>query len=51
MRPEGISFNVSVRIDLSEFDKWEPEQIEAFLGGVALVIAADGPFEVDRGER
>jgi hypothetical protein len=42
-----ISFDISVRVDMSEFVGWEPARIAAFFAGVAQVISAKGMFEKD----
>lgn len=43
---EGVvQFNVSVRVDMKEFEGWEPQRIAAFFSGIAQVLAAKGAIE------
>jgi hypothetical protein len=35
-----VQFHVSVRVGMEEFEAWKPEQIAAFLAGVAQVLTA-----------
>lgn len=44
-----VSFDVSVRVNMSEFADWRPERISAFFGGIASVLAAKGRMEEDAG--
>jgi hypothetical protein len=41
----SIQFNVSVRVDMTEFKGWQPERIAAFFAGMAQVLAAKGALE------
>jgi hypothetical protein len=43
----GVSFDISVRVDMSEFGGWQPARIQAFFNGIAQVIAAKGAMEQD----
>jgi len=44
-----VQFHVSVRVDMAEFATWPPEQIKAFFGGIAQVLAAKAAIEKDSG--
>lgn len=44
-----VSFDISVRVRMSEFAGWRPERISAFFGGIAQVLAAKGRMEEDAG--
>lgn len=44
-----VSFDVSVRVNMSDFAGWRPERISAFFGGIASVLAAKGRIEEDSG--
>lgn len=44
-----VSFDISVRVKMSEFANWRPERISAFFGGIASVLAAKGRMEEDAG--
>jgi hypothetical protein len=44
-----VSFDISVRVRMSEFAGWRPERISAFFGGIASVLAAKGRMEEDAG--
>jgi hypothetical protein len=44
--PEGgISFHISVRVNMDQFADWEPERIKAFFGGIAQMLAAKAAVE------
>jgi hypothetical protein len=45
----GVSFDVSVRVQMSDFAGWRPERISAFFGGIAAVLAAKGAMEKEVG--
>lgn len=47
-----VRFNVSVKVDMSEFAGWKPDRIASFFSGIAQVLAAKGTLEKDasRGE-
>ena len=36
----GVTFNVDVQVDMTEFATWRPERIQAFFRGIAEVLAA-----------
>jgi hypothetical protein len=40
-----VQFNISVKVDMTEFATWTPERIAAFFAGVAAVLAAKGKME------
>jgi hypothetical protein len=40
-----VQFNISVKVDMTEFAGWSPERISAFFSGVAQVLAAKGTIE------
>ena len=40
-----IQFNISVKVDMTEFAGWEPSRIAAFFAGIAQVLAAKGQVE------
>lgn len=40
-----VQFNISVKVDMSEFAGWQPDRISAFFAGVAQVLAAKGSLE------
>lgn len=40
-----ISFDISVRVDMTELVGWEPARIAAFFAGIAQVVSAKGVFE------
>lgn len=43
---EGVvQFHVSVKVDMNEFEGWQPERIAAFFGGIAQVLSAKGAIE------
>jgi hypothetical protein len=44
-----VSFDVSVRVRMSDFAGWSPARISAFFGGIASVLAAKGRMEEDAG--
>lgn len=44
-REGAVNFDISVRVDMSEFAGWEPSRIAAFFQGIAQVISAKGMFE------
>ena len=44
---QGIAFDISVRVDMTEIAGWEPARISAFFSGIAQVIAAKGAMERD----
>jgi len=37
----GVEFNAAVKIDVSDFPGWKPEQVDALFGGIAEVLAAN----------
>jgi hypothetical protein len=41
----GVSFQVSVDVDMAEMASWEPARITAFFTGIAQVLAAKGAIE------
>jgi hypothetical protein len=41
----GVSFNVNVNVDMSEFANWRPDRIQAFFRGMAEVLAAKADVE------
>jgi hypothetical protein len=41
----GVQFDVSVRVDMSEFAGWQPARISAFFNGIAQVLSAKGMIE------
>lgn len=44
--PEGgISFHISVRVNMDQFATWKPERITAFFGGIAQMLAAKAKIE------
>jgi hypothetical protein len=40
-----VQFNVSVRVNMSEFGSWEADRITAFFSGIAKVLAAKSGIE------
>ena len=40
-----VNFNVSVRVEMTEFATWKPERIAAFFNGMAQVLAAKANVE------
>lgn len=44
--PDEVKFEVSVSADISRFDGWSPEQLEAFFAGVAEVLKTQARYEV-----
>lgn len=40
-----VQFNISVKVDMTEFAGWSPDRISAFFSGVAQVLAAKGSVE------
>lgn len=42
-----VRFNVSVKVDMSEFKDWKADRIAAFFSGIAQVLAAKGELEKD----
>lgn len=38
----GVTFEVSIAIDVAELNRMQPAQIQAFMRGVALCLAAKG---------
>jgi len=45
----SVSFDVSVRVQMSDFAGWRPERISTFFGGIAAVLAAKGAMEKEVG--
>jgi hypothetical protein len=44
--PEGgISFHISVRVNMEQFSTWKPERITAFFAGIAQMLAAKAKIE------
>jgi hypothetical protein len=44
--PEGgISFHISVRVNMEQFSSWKPERITAFFAGIAQMLAAKAKIE------
>lgn len=44
--PEGgISFHISVRVNMEDFANWRPERIQAFFAGIAQMLAAKASVE------
>lgn len=43
----AVSFDISVRIDMSQLAGWEPARIAALFAGIAQVVSAKGAFEKD----
>jgi hypothetical protein len=44
--PEGgISFHISVRVNMEQFATWKPERITAFFAGIAQMLAAKAKIE------
>lgn len=44
--PEGgISFHISVRVNMDQFSTWKPERITAFFNGIATMLAAKANVE------
>jgi hypothetical protein len=41
----GVTFNVSVQVDMAEFATWRPDRIQAFFRGIAEVLAAKADVE------
>jgi hypothetical protein len=41
----GVTFNVNVQVDMTEFATWRPERISAFFRGIAEVLAAKADIE------
>lgn len=41
----GVSFQVSVQVDMAEMASWDPQRITAFFAGLAQVLAAKGAIE------
>lgn len=44
-----VAFNVSVRVDMSEFKGWSADRITSFFSGIAQVLAAKGDIEGEAG--
>jgi hypothetical protein len=42
LTPDGIGLQVSVRVSINELSKLSPEQLEAFMAGMAKVVTASG---------
>jgi hypothetical protein len=40
-----VQFDVSVKVDMSEFAGWQPARIAAFFNGIAQVLSAKGAIE------
>jgi hypothetical protein len=40
-----VQFNVSVKVNMSEFSGWHPDRISRFFSGIAEVLAAKGAME------
>jgi hypothetical protein len=40
-----VQFNISVKVDMTEFATWDPGRISAFFAGIAQVLAAKGNIE------
>jgi len=43
---KGISVDITVRVDFAQLATWTPEQINAFMRGVALILSANTKPEV-----
>ena len=41
----AVNFNVSVRVEMSEFKTWKPEVVAAFFNGMAQVLAAKAQLD------
>lgn len=41
----GVSFDVSLRVDMAEFATWSPDRIKAFFNGLATVLSAKAGME------
>src|SRR4051812_35970064 len=43
-KAEGcVQFCISVKVDMAELARWEPDRIAMFFNGIAKVVAAKGP--------
>jgi hypothetical protein len=40
-KPHGVEFNLSIDLRLEEMQGWKPELVNAFMGGIAKVIAVE----------
>jgi hypothetical protein len=46
-----VQFNISVKVDMTEFAGWAPDRISAFFSGIAQVLAAKGSIEEGASKR
>jgi hypothetical protein len=48
---DGVRFNISVNVNMSDFANWKPDRLAAFFGGIAAVLAAKADVEkVEKGK-
>lgn len=49
--PEGgISFHISVKVNMEQFATWQPQRITAFFSGIAQMLAAKADIEKGKAE-
>jgi hypothetical protein len=41
----SVQFNISVKVDMTEFANWPPDLVTAFFGGIAQVLSAKAAVE------
>lgn len=42
---DGVRFNISVNVNMTDFANWRPDRLAAFFGGIAAVLAAKADVE------
>lgn len=42
---DGVRFNISVNVNMTDFANWRPDRLAAFFGGIAQVLAAKADVE------
>lgn len=47
----AIQFNISVKVEMAEFENWQPELVTAFFGGIAAVLSAKAAVEKAAGKK
>ncbi|HEY0766202.1 MAG TPA: hypothetical protein VGD61_27720 [Pyrinomonadaceae bacterium] len=47
----AVQFNISVKVDMAEFENWQPELVTAFFGGIAAVLSAKAAVEKAAGKK